>query len=171
MAACCPSRVTDQPLTKSSFMTTTTGSEPPEDRVTVPVVTPNNYLQAYERMFSTGNPARSSKGKRDDSVEFSVDAPDWSIEIPTWQVREAVALLTESDHPDATKARVALGMMMFQHADIDGDFSLSEEETEQSSRVHRITFPEFPVTQKTFLDAYVESRSSRSGGVATGRGR
>lgn len=148
------------------------GSEPPEDGATVQVVTPSTYLQTYERMFS-GSPVRPTESKRgdDDTVEFSVDEPDWSIVIPEWQVREAVALLTDSDHPDATKSRVALGMMMFQHSDLDGDASLSEEETENSSRMHRIKFSEFPVTQTKFLNAYLESRSPRPAGIPAGRGR
>lgn len=143
-------------------------SEPPADQATVPVLTPSFFLQRYEQFFSVGDSGRRpSEAQREDSLEFHVDEPDWLVTIPEQQLRETIAMLTVSDHPDASRGRVAVGMMVFLRADSDSDGSLSEEEVEQSSRTHRITFSEFPVEQKTFLDAYLESRSSRTGGLGS----
>ena len=143
-------------------------ANPPAENTPVPVLSPSVFLERYETFFSTGGvQTRSALLPREDVFAFRTDSPDWQITIPDWQVRQTIALMTESDHPDASQGRVAVGMMVFLRADSDSDGSLSEEEVERSSRTHRITFSEFPVEQKTFLDAYLESRSTRSGNAGS----
>lgn len=132
---------------------------PPNDGEALPVLSPNPIFEAYARMFSGG---RESKAQRNDSVELNIETPEWVIPIPAWQEREAQALLVKSDHPDASPRRVALGAMLFLNGDTDSDGELSEEESTRSFNVHRIKFGEFPVPRESFVNAYLESRATRS---------